>query len=383
MTEMKKPKVLLAITKAHWGGAQKYVFDLANYLVEEKYDVSVLVGGHGPLKTKLDQAEIKTTSLPSLGRDIDLFPDLKAFWRIYRFIRKEKPDILHLNSSKMMILGGLAGRLAGCKNIIYTGHGWAFNEDRSYISKYFLSLLYFFGLQFVDKIIFVSQTTMKQAMDFGFNFSDEKIVVIHNGVTPIDFLNPTEARQTIIELLPWKNAQIQNFWIGTIAELHPSKGLIYSIEAMRKLPSNINYIIIGSGEKRMDLEFLIKAYNLESQVHLVGPVSGAAKLLKAFDLFVLPSVTEALPYAILEAGIAERAVIASSVGGIPEIITDDQNGILVPPRAVNNLSDEILNLITDSEKRLMLGRNLRQKVMQDFSAEKMLAETNKIYRAML
>ncbi len=386
MTEIKKQKIILAITKAHWGGAQKYVFDLANYLAtDDKYKVVVLLGGQGLLKTKLDLAGIRTEALPSLGRNINIFSDFKSFWQIYSYIKKEKPDILHLNSSKMLVLGAIAGRLAGCKNIIYTGHGWAFNESRSATSKYLLSLTYKFSLLFVDKIIFVSQTTKKQAEAQGINFPEKKTTVIYNGVTPIQYFDKEKARQIIIERITQSKNEIEenDFWLGTIAELHTSKGLEFAIEAMRKLPDNIRYFIIGNGEKRNDLVLLIKTYNLENRVHLVGPVDEASRLLRAFDLFILPSITEALPYAILEAGLAELPVIASSVGGIPEIITNEENGILLPPRDVKSLADKILNLVTDQEKRLRLGRNLAQTVSQNFSAEKMFVETNKIYQEML
>lgn len=275
MTSENKVKIMLAITKSNWGGAQKYVFDLANGLDSKHFDVCTLLGGHGILKDKLEKTEIRTIFLPQLGRDIKFWDDLKSFWHIYKILQTERPEVLHLNSSKMLVLGALAGKLAGIEHIIYTAHGWAFNEDRSQLSKNVLKLIYRFAFFFVNKIIFVSEQTKLQALANGFKFDDDQAKVIHNGLKKETLLEKNEAREVILSHVhPHSLAELisnpKNIWVGTIAELHNNKGLSYAIQAIKELPENIHYFIIGGGEERVNLEKLINALNLTKRVHLLG-----------------------------------------------------------------------------------------------------------------
>lgn len=388
MNSGQKTKVLLAITKANWGGAQKYVYDLANGLVDGGFNVEVVLGGHGPLKEKLELTEIPTISLPSLGRDIKFFADLRSAWHLFKIFRVSKPDILHLNSSKMLVLGAITGYLSGINKIVYTGHGWAFNEERSTFSKFLLKQIYKFSLLFVDKIIFVSKQTKSQAENNGFRLHPEKTVVIYNGISDSGLFSPDEARETIMANMEEKELRIfpKNepiVWIGTVAELHKSKGLTYAINAMTSLPQNIHYFIIGGGEERHSLKSLIVGLNLTSRVHLTGPINGAGKLITAFDVFVLPSITEALPYVILEAGLAKVAVIASEVGGISEIIHDENSGILIEPRRPTEISNAVNFVLENPEKARDYATNLHNHITAEFSLQKMIDSTVNLYDKML
>ena len=127
------------------------------------------------------------------------------------------------------------------------------------------------------------------------------------------------------------------------------------------------------------MEKIIQDLNLNQQVFLVGNIIDAARYLPAFDIFVLPSVKEGLPYVILEAGLAERAVIATTVGGIPEIITDNKTGLLVPPADPSALTHALTHLINSPTEVKRLGQALKQKVAIDYSLDQMLKLTRQIY----
>lgn len=383
-----KTKIIIAITKAQWGGAQKYVYDLATGLIKQNFDVKVILGGNGTLKDKLEETKNQVFSLSSLERDVSFTADIKSAWSLYKILQSEKPDILHLNSSKMLVLGSIVGRMAGVKNIIFTGHGWAFNEERSKISKLLLKLTYRFSFLFVNKVVFVSEQTKKQAEENGLKLSPGKSAVIYNGLAPYNLYESNEARKMILAKLSETDNSLfamenQPVWLGTIAELHTSKGLTYAISAMTSLPKNVHYFIIGAGEEKHELELFTEGLDLTNRVHLTGVINEAGQLLKAFDFFVLPSITEALPYAILEAGLAKLPVVASRVGGIPEIITDNFSGILVNARKSQELAEAIKRYLTDKEKSLNFGHNLFETVTNKFSLEKMINSTVIIYNEML
>ena len=123
---MPKIKICFGITKGGWGGAQRYVYDIATNLPRDIYDISAISGAPGLLCEKLKAQNIPVFILDKLNRDISPLRDLSAFFSLIRLLQKNKPGILHLNSPKMGLLGAVAGRLAGVKKIIYTSHGWPF-----------------------------------------------------------------------------------------------------------------------------------------------------------------------------------------------------------------------------------------------------------------
>ncbi len=130
-----KKKILVVITKSNWGGAQRYVHDLARHLKED-FDITVACGGTGELVERLTALGIRTLTIPGLARDVHPMQDLAVCIRLGRIIKKERPDVLHLNSSKIGVIGAILGRLIGIKRIIFTAHGWAWNEAPSLDSSY-------------------------------------------------------------------------------------------------------------------------------------------------------------------------------------------------------------------------------------------------------
>lgn len=340
------PKILYVITKSNWGGAQKYVYDMATNMTD--FDVVVALGGSGELKERLEKKGIRTIKINKLGRNINIFGDLYVFFKLISIFRSEKPNIVHLNSSKIGGVGSLAGRLVGVKNIIFTAHGWAFKEDRFFLSKLIIKFLSWLTVLFSHKVIVVSK--YERSITPG---NKNKVHIIYNGVKDKEFLDRDTARER------FSNVPTDKKWIGVIAELHKNKGLKYLVKA---IPENYSLIIIGEGEEK------IKGDN----VYLMGNIPEAYKYLKAFDVFVLPSIKEGLPYTILEAGLAELPVLSTLVGGIPEIVTKD-SGILVQPKNIGELRKNIPLLKSEH------GVNLRKRILENFSFEKMVGQTKKLY----
>jgi len=372
-----KKKILFVITKSNWGGAQRYVYDLATSLAKKDFEVKVALGGRGPLKDKLDVVGVEVITIPHLVRNVNVFNELKVFFDLVKIFNREKPDVVHLNSSKVGGLGSLAGRLARVPKIIFTAHGWAFNEDRSIISKLIIRILAWMTMVLSHNMIAVSKAIKKQVKNW--LFVSGKIKVVYNAVQDIGFRNRIESREILLG-----DEKKEGIWVGTIAELHKNKGLKYAIEAMAlilkdPLEQDLNLIIIGEGDERKDLEKLIKEKKLENNIFLVGARDEAVTLLKALDVFILPSITEALGYTLLEAGQAGLPAIGSTVGGIPEIIEDGVTGILVRPRDPKDLAKAIRFTVDNKEEVKILATALHKKVKKDFALEKMIGETIKVY----
>ena len=370
----KKTRVMLCITKGFWGGAQEYVYTLATSLPREKYDVSVVCGAGQTLSEKLSEKNIKTFVIGTMSRDISFWNEIKSFFRLCKIIKSRKPDVLHLNSSKMGLVGGVAGRLMGVPEIIFTAHALASNEDRAPLTRKFFLFLHWLTIILSSTTIAVSQKT-KSDLD-GLPFIGRKIFVIHNGVEKINFETKDTAQKYLVDSVHTAPSEIM---IGTVSELHKNKGLDFLIWASVGLPDNVSVFIIGDGEERKNLETLIKNLGLQKKVFLAGRISEARRFLKAFDIFTLTSRTEALPYALLEAGLSGCAVVASRVGGIPEIIENEKSGILVEAGNIAEISKSLKNLVLEARKREILGKALQEKIEQEFSLQKMISETEKFY----
>ncbi len=379
-------KIFYLITKSNWGGAQRYVYDLATALLPDQFDATVIFGPGGTLAEKLTAAGIKTITLSSLGRDVKPLSDFATFRQLYRLFQTERPDIIHLNSSKIGALGALAGRLAGIKKIIFTGHGWAFNEKRSRLNRLLIGLIHWLTITLAHQTIAVSEKTARQISHLP--LVKEKITIIHNGLATISYLEKTLARQALIEKVWQKEisaAEVDKFTIiGTVSELHKNKGVDFLIQAFGEIKdqtANAVIWIIGEGEERKSLEQQIKNNNCEESIFLLGAIPNAAHYIKAFDIFTLTSRTEAFPYAVLEAGAASLPIIASAVGGIPEMIDKQgENGILVRSGNIRELKYTLLKLLKDQKLRTKLGKNISKKITKDFSLEKMVKETISLYK---
>ncbi len=362
-------KVLFLITKSGFGGAGKYVYDLATHLPGE-YEPIVAAGGNGHLFEKLHEKDIRTITIPDLERDISLFKEFRVFFFLIGLFLRERPAVIHLNSSKIGGIGSLAGRIAGVPRIVYTAHGWAFNEQHhNFFWRAFAWISSLATAVLVHRIIAVSKYDLVRSPLKG------KTILVHNGVEQFMVLPRDKARAD----LTLKARNVNGMaWIGTIAELTPNKGLTYLIDAVAEIP-NVALFIISDGELRDVLAQQIKIRKLADRIFLMGAIPDARKYLEAFDIVVLPSLKEGLPYIILEAGIAGRAVVASNVGGIPEIIENEKTGLLIPARNSVALATTFAQLIADEDLRSKLGSALKSKVEKEFSLENMCRGTIQVY----
>lgn len=374
-------KILYIITKSNWGGAQRHVYDLAIAMKEKDHNAIVALGGEGILRKKLEDAGIKTHVLSSMQRDISLSKDTSSFWDILKIIRREKPDIIHLHSTKVGLIGSLAGRILKIKNIIFTAHGWAFNEDRTLLQKLTLVFFSWLTILFSHKVIVISKREYDQAIKFP--WVKNKINLIYLGIKQPVFMSIDGAKQFLAKTVNIDPVEFgKKLVIGTIAELHANKGLDYLLEAIQATilnHANILCLIIGGGEKKEELEETIKLKQLSNNVKLLGYIDEASHYLKAFNIFVLPSVKEGLPYVLLEAGYASLPVISTTVGGIPEIVEDMRSGVLVQTKNSRELAHALSFMIEHPSMRRQYGTALRESVMQKFSIDKMIGQVEDIY----
>lgn len=366
-TTTRPQKVLFVITKSNWGGAQKYVYDLATELQHRGFEVLVACGGDGEMTHRLTEAGVRVRTLRRLKNNMNPVGSLLALGELVSLFRKERPNIVHINSSKAGLFGTLAGRIAHVPRIIFTAHGWPFNEERASWQRTILRTLMRYAVLLSHKTICVSNKTMHDLAD---KKTIAKCTVVHNGIRSIPFRAPTAFYEEFRHMRKERIAMV------SIGELHPSKGFDLALTYLAELQDlSWEWFILGEGHHREQIESLIKKHNLSSRVHLMGHTKHAAYYLKSFDLFFLPSRTEALAYVAIEALQTDLPIIASDVGGIPEVLGNDPGSTLIDIRNKKTIETLRMKLSTYPEK-IQSGRD---EIRKEFSLERMVEKTIEVY----
>jgi len=378
-----KPRLLYLITQPEWGGAQRYVFDLATSL-KDNYEITVATGRiekSRELLDRLEKAGIKTHVFQNLVREIRPLTDFQGFLEITLYLKTNKFDIVHLNSTKAGVIGSFSANLHSVPKIIYTVHGWVFNEPLPLWKKKVYKSAERLSAKSTTSIITLSQLDTEIGI-LEKIAKPEKFKQIYHGIRLSEIFDKNEAREKINEKYNLYLSPEEPV-VGCVANFYKTKGLEYLISAEKKINQNIpeaKLIIFGDGALRPKFEKIINKHNLENKIFLPGPLTEAEKYLKAFDIFALPSVKEGLPYVILEAMHAQVPIVATRVGGIPEMIEDNFSGCLVTPANPEELADAIIDILENSQKAAQLSAKARQTVNEKFNFQKMIVKTRELYR---
>ena len=363
--------LLYIITQADGGGAQKYTLALANY-----FKGSIAAGNEAvKLFEEAKKSDLTTFPLYHLKRNINPFHDFLAVWEIRELLKILKPDIVHLNSTKAGVLGSFA--TIGLKTkVVFTAHGFIFNEPLSPAIRSFYLAAEKTASSYRDYIITVSDADKKSALENNL-ISESKISTIHNGIEVINFLPKEEAKTKL-------NLPKNKFIIGCVANAYKTKGLDVLIEAISILSDDLKklceFIIIGDGPEFTNLKLKIENLHLTATINLAGKIDNVNTLLRAFDLFLLPSRKEGLPYTLLEAMQAGLPIIATNVGGNKEALGD--SAILIKPEDPQILAKTIANLLNNPQLQKELSvKTLKQSEL--FTENRMLEETQNIYKKLL
>jgi len=372
-------KILYIITQKDCGGAQKNVLDLALGM-ENRYQIKVAAGPDGGnwLFEELEKNKIPAVGLNRLHRAINPINDFLACQEIKQLLRREKPDVLHLHSSKAGLIGSLAAALSGQKiKVIYTSHGAAFAGSHSLLNKKIFLLAEKISARWKHKIICVSNKEKNVWLE-NRAASPNKLTVIVNGINPslANFLEKNQAREELLIKIPPTDKLI-----GCLANFYPDKGLSFLVDAVDlvcRKRTDVRFAIIGDGSERKNLEEKIKNKQLKDKIILTGQIPDASRYLRAFDLYVQPSIKEGFGYTILEALTAELPVVSTDVGGAADMITSGQNGLIVPPQNAPALAEGIITLLESPKLAQKLAENSRQNI-QKFSTDTMVKQTEKVY----
>lgn len=294
--------------------------------------------------------------------------DFSAAWRLWRVIRRLQPAIVHAHDPHGVAMAAFAlsmGRAAGIR--LVASRRVDFHLKTNSLSRWKYGR--------VDCFIAASEAIRQMLIGDGIDAS--RVVTVHEGID-VDYVREMPAVNVHEVLWLPHHAPL----VGNVAALVPHKGQRYLIEAAgivcREMP-DVRFVIFGEGELREHLERLTREHHLEKHVFLPGFRPDIQGCIKDFDVFVLCSVTEGLGTSLLDAMAASKPIVATRTGGIPEVVEDGLNGLLVPPRDAGALARAIVTLLGDEPRRRRLADAGYARVTERFTVERMVAETAALY----
>jgi glycosyltransferase involved in cell wall biosynthesis len=360
-------RVLQVVDGFRMGGAENKLVELIANLNKEKFDVTLAnVGPTGALENKFKQ----------LGVEIFHCPRRFAFdplpvWKLARFMRQRRIDVVQTTLLWADLVGPIAAALA--KTPVVLSWETVSHEGDPFHNNFQRRAGYQWAMKFVDVIVPVSDE-IKRSLIRRRHIPEHKIRVIHYGVDLKKFC--ATGRVAVSAKRAEVGAGADTILVGVVARLEPPKGHRYFLKALpevvKKYPP-IHVIFAGDGALRTELEALTQQLGISRHVTFLGARHDVSALLNAIDLFVLPSVSEGLPNVLLEAMACQKPVIATDVGGIPEVVRHGENGYLVPPGDAAALRNTLLRCLAEREQWKNFAQRARQTVETAFSLEQQIS----------
>lgn len=364
-----------------WAGAEVMVYNLLSKLKEEpSLKIIALSLNEGILAGKLRDAGIETHVIPETNNS---FPAI--FLKAFNLLKRKKIDIIHSHRYKENILALLLAKTTGVKKLITTMHGLSEPPltSTSKVVGLKTKIDYYMLNNYFTRVVAVSQE-MKKVLVEKYHFNSDKVEVIYNGI-PIPFA------QRSMPSAPCFMPSV--FHIGTVGRMVPVKDFNLFLEIAAEIMEQINskseirnpkfdnvcFSILGDGPLKDKLTEKVKELNIQKCVEFISPMPDPMPYYQSLDLYLNTSVHEGIPLSILEAMACSKPVVAPKVGGIPEIISDGENGILLEAREPKKIADSCLKLMQDKKLRKNMGEKASKRIAENFSSSKMAESYQRLY----
>ena len=372
----RKYRIAYLIDGLSMGGAERLMVPILQHLSRAHFDpyVCAMQSKDGNLLAD----EIRALGVPVECLDIKRLRDLDAIPRLTKYLKRVGADLVHTQLEAANILGNLSAKFLGLPSLC-TIHVMP-SLDVKTKTKLHQRVEWFVLRHFCNRVISVSEEARAYHIQIS-GSSPEQVTTIYNGIDLSAFVSMDDAKEREAVRLELNIPQDANVLV-TVAVLRPPKGIQFMIRALPKVLTphpNTYYLIVGDGPHHDALIDEADKAGVSKQVIFAGMRKDVPRLLAASDVFILPTLTEALPTVLAEAMGAGLPIIASRVGGVPEMIADHQNGLLVEPEAPDELSLACIRLLEQPETRATMGAAGWKIVNQKFSIERQVAQLMELY----
>lgn len=375
-------RVVHVVTRLNIGGVAIHVANLASGLSRCAFETVIVAGalgeGEGDMSDLPQLRSIKTVALPELGRQIKWTDDIIAFRRLLQILRKYRPHIVHTHTAKAGTLGRLAAYLCGVPAVFHTYHGHVFHGYFSANQTKLVLWVERLLARLTHQLIAISPAQLHELSEMYRIAPATKFTTIPLGVDLSELLS-----------LPSPNAispKRTSYRIGIVGRLVPIKNHTLFLEMAQRLlvrRKDVEFMIYGGGE----LESLLRARTIKldiaDHVRFCGWQRNLPQLYASLDLLVVTSKNEGTPMSVLEAMAAAKPVVATRVGGVPDLIRHGWNGMLAEPENADQLAQLVSDLLDDSRLAALLGKNGREFVKQQFTIQRMVDAVAPLYEEAL
>lgn len=380
--DLGKIKVLHIITRLEKGGAPAILLEVLQWSNRYQFEHHIATGlsqeRENDMIPNARDMGFQVYVVPSLVRDIRPLSDLRAFIWLYFLIVRGGFDVIHCHTSKGGFLGRLAARLANSRVIIYSPHGDIFEGYFGKIKTFVFTALERFAARFTDRIITLTKNGICPYLKAGIG-KESQYDYIYNGV---DVASLEKRKSDKIQKRRELGIDVTRFVVVTAGRLVPVKGQAYLISALSEIVKeapNVLLVVLGDGELRSSLEEQARAIKWEDCVLFLGMRNDVPEIISCSDVFALPSVNEGFGVVLLEAMAVKCPIVATNVGGVPEVVLDGVTGILVPPKDPSQLAKGIMRLFNDPPLSARLAENGYQRLKTHFDIQKTVSKMELLY----
>ena len=387
MKSSSRIKILRVIARMNVGGPAIHVVNLTAGLDPTRFDSMLVTGtenpGEGSLLDLALARGIEPVVIPEIVGQATLKPrDLKALIALYRLMRRERPDIVHTHAAKPGVLGRLAARLAGVPVVVHTFHGHILRGYYGPLMTWLLRRMERMLARCSDRIIAVSEQVKQDLVRYGVA-PPEKISVIPLGFDLQPFLDSGEHRGALHRELGLANGARL---IGIVGRIFPIKNHRLFLEAAARVAAeerSARFVVVGDGALRPEMEAHARSLGIGDRVTFTGWRRDLPRIYPDLDVLVVSSKNEGTPVSAIEAMASGCPVVATRVGGLPDLIEDGETGHLVPSEDAPALVAAILRVLREPDAARRLAEAARADVRERFRAERLIGDMERLYSELL
>jgi glycosyltransferase involved in cell wall biosynthesis len=389
-SEAPRVKILRVIARLNMGGPALHVAYLTAGLRERGYDTTLVAGslarGEDSMAFVAEGRDVEVVRIDELGREISPLRDLAATLRLARLIRRERPDILHTHTAKAGTVGRVAALLAGRRRppiVVHTFHGHVLRGYFGPLRSLVFRLLERWLAAHTTALIAVSPQVRDDLVDLHVA-PPERFAVIRLGIELDERVNG--AQNGRLESRRYLGIPPDRFavgWIGRMTAVKRTDDVLLAFKRLRDDGVDAVLCLVGDGPDRAQLERRAHELGVMRDTLFLGYQEDVAPFYAVFDALVLPSSNEGTPVSAIEALAAGRPVVATRVGGVPDVVEEGKDGFLVEPGATEELADRLGQLARDPVLREQMGRAGRERVMPRYAVDRLVDDVDRLYRSLL
>jgi glycosyltransferase involved in cell wall biosynthesis len=390
LPESERTKILRVIARLNMGGPALHVAYLTAGLEDRGYETTLVAGslarGEGSMVYVAEQRGVEVVALPDLHREISPLHDLRAAHRLAGLIRQLRPQVLHTHTAKAGAVGRTAALLAGSARppiVVHTFHGHVLRGYFGPASSGFFRLLERSLASTTTALVAVSPEVRDDLVALGVA-PREKFTVIRLGVEleeRVDLSPETRDRARRMMGIPAERFTVG--WIGRMTGVKRTDDVVLAMNRLLERGVDACLCLVGDGPDREATEQLAHDLGIVDRCLFLGYQDDVAPFYAAFDALVLPSANEGTPVSAIEALAGGRPVVATRVGGVPDVVRDGVDGFLVEPGDVDALADRLARLAADRGLAKRMGEAGRARVLERYSVKRLVGDVDDLYRRLL